>query len=237
MTPPPETLLGRSPRTSTLAVWSLFLGICGIFGFLGVMGIIGVGICSITAIIFGHLSRREIRESGGMLAGKGNAMAGLVMGYTGSLLIVGGFIAGDAALTKAKKVTALAMAVGIESAVNNFHTEIGEMPSKTEIIDTSKDTSLAKALRGDDDPTRNPRKIRFLAVKEAKLNKNGLDPVTLKIFDPWGHGYQVILNTRYTEQITVTRGGTTETLKGRRVVVFSVGKDGVAGTADDVKTW
>lgn len=132
---PLETLVGnrndivRVPRTSTLGVWSLFLGIFGIFGILGVMGIVGVGICSTAAIICGHLSRREIRKSGGMLAGKGNAMAGLVMGYTVPLLIIGGFIAGDAAITKAKKTTALAMAVGIESAVNNFYTEFGAMPS------------------------------------------------------------------------------------------------------------
>jgi hypothetical protein len=74
-------------------------------------------------------------------------------------------------------------------------------------------------------------------VKEGTYNLNGVDLVTLKIFDPWGHGYQVVLDTRYAEVVTVTRGGITETLKGRRAAVFSVGKDGVAGTADDVITW
>jgi len=35
----------------------------------------------------------------------------------------------------------------------------------------------------------------------------------------------------------VTRGGITETIKGRNAVVFSLGADGIAGTKDDVTTW
>ncbi len=205
------------------------------------MGILTLGIPSIAAIICGHLSHGKIRRSAGLLTGKGLAVAGFVLGYIGlilgTLLIVGGFFAGDAAVTKAKKTTALATAVAIKSAVDSFYTESGKMPSESETTDTSKDVSLAKTLLGDDDPARNPRKIRFLVVKEGKNNKNGLDPVTTKIFDPWGRGYQVILDTRYKEEVVVTRGGIMETLKGRRAAVFSVGKDGVGGTADDVTTW
>jgi len=232
-----ETLPGivdgstHPPRTSALAVWSLVLGI---------LGILTLGIPSIAAIICGHLSHGKIKRSAGLLTGKGLAIAGLVLGYIGMvlapLLIAAGFAAGNAAITRARKTTTMATAVAIESAVNNFYTEYGEMPSGIEITDTSKDASLVKTLRGDD-PARNTRKIRFLSVKEGTNHMNGVDPVTLKIFDPWGQGYQVILDTRYTEVITVTRGGITETLKGRRVAVFSVGKDGLAGTADDVITW
>lgn len=226
-----ETLLANPPRTSALAVWSLVLGI---------LGILTLGIPSIAAIICGHLSHGKISRSAGILTGKGLAITGFVLGYIGlilgPLLIVAGFAAGDAAITHAKKVTALTTAVAIENAVHIFYTEYGAMPSGVEITDTSKDVSLVKTLRGED-PARNGRNIRFLSVKESKHNRNGLDPVTFKLFDPWGHGYQVILDTRYTEVVTVTRGGITETLKGRRVAVFSVGKDGVAGTADDVITW
>lgn len=229
---PLETLPGIAlpPRTSALAVWSLVLGI---------LGMITLGATSIVAIICGHLAHGKIRRSAGLLTGKGLAIAGFVLGYIGlilGLLIIAGFMAGNAAITKAKKVTAMATAIAIESAVNNFYTEYGAMPSEIEITDTSKDVSLVKTLRGDD-PTRNTRKIRFLSVKEGTYNMNGVDLVTFKIFDPWGHGYQVILDTRYAEEVTVTRGGITETLKGRRAAVFSVGEDGVAGTSDDVITW
>lgn len=234
---PLETLLGTQdevdpvPRTSTLAVWSLILGI---------LGMITLGIPSIAAIICGHLSKGKIRKSGGLLAGKGLAVTGLVLGYIGlilwPILIVAGYVGGTAAIKMARKTTAAATAVAIESAVNNFYTEYGAMPSEIVITDTSKDVSLVKTLRGKD-PARNSRNIQFLPVMKGIHNRNGLDPVTFKIFDPWGHGYQIVLDTRYTEVVTVTRGGITETLKGRRAAVFSVGEDGVAGTPDDVTTW
>ena len=230
---PLETLpdIVLPPRTSKLAVWSLNLGI---------LGILTLGIPSIAAIICGHLSKGKIRKSGGLLAGMGLATAGLVLGYVGMilgpLLIVAGFAAGNAAIANAKRITALTTAIATESAVNNFYSEYGAMPSSIEITDTTKDASLVKTLRGHD-PARNARNIQFLSVKEGSHNRNGLDPVNFKIFDPWGHGYQVILDTKYTEVVTVTRGGITETLKGRRAAVFSVGEDGVAGTADDVITW
>ncbi len=132
---PLETLLGiedgtePGPRTSKLAVWSLTLGI---------FGIITLGISSIAAIICGHLSRRKIRKSGGSLAGKGIAMAGLILGYLGLILPIltaAGFFAGNPAITKAKRTTAMATAVAIESAVNNFYTEYGAMPSEIAITE------------------------------------------------------------------------------------------------------
>jgi hypothetical protein len=234
---PVETLLGTEdvnepgPRTSKLAVWSLILGI---------LGIITLGIASIAAIICGHLSRGKILKSGGDLAGKGVAKAGLILGYLGlilwPILIAAGFFAGTAAIAKAKKIKALSTAIAIESAVNNFYTEYGAMPSEIEITDTSKDVSLVKTLRGEDS-ARNIRKIQFISVLEGTYHINGVDLVTFKIFDPWGRGYQVVLDTRYTEEVTVTRGGITETLKGRRAAAFSPGEDGVAGTPDDVTTW
>lgn len=231
---PVGTLLGiedvtePGPRISKLAVWSVVLGILGVPTF---------GILSFAAIVCGHLSHGKIKRSAGMLTGKGLSIAGCLLGYLGLIvLIAAGYTAGKAAITMAKRTTALATAIAIESAVNNFYTEYGAMPSETVTTETSRDVSLVKTLRGAD-PARNPRNIRFLSVKESKQDKNGLDPVTFKIFDPWGRGYQVVLDTRYTEEVTVTRGGITETLKGRRAAVFSPGEDGVAGTPDDVRTW
>lgn len=220
-----------SPRTPALAIWSLVLGILGMFS---------LGLTSIPAIICGHLSHGRIRKSAGSLTGQGLAIAGFVLGYISlvvmPLLIVAGFTAGNAAIVMAKKVTALAQATAIESAVNHFHTEYGAMPSTIKTADTTKDVSLVKTLHGDD-PTLNPRNVRFLSVREARSHKNGLDPVTFKMFDPWGRGYQVILDTQSKEDVVVKRGARTEKLSGRRVAVYSLGEDGVSGTADDVMTW
>jgi len=61
-------------RDSSLAIVSLIAGIIGwtVIPFIG----------SIVAVITGHLAKKEIRESGGAMAGDGMALAGLILGYT-----------------------------------------------------------------------------------------------------------------------------------------------------------
>jgi hypothetical protein len=220
-----------APLSSTLAIWSLVLGI---------LGIAICGIPSLPAIICGHLAHHKIRKSQGLLTGSGLAIAGFVLGYIGLILLpvlaAAGFAAGNAAILQAKRVTAVATIVGIEASINSFYTEYNALPSGSATIDTVTDASLAKTLLGND-PARNVRAIKFLTVGAAKSHKNGLDATTAQIFDPWGRGYQVILDTSYKEEVTVTRGSITETIKGRRAVVYSLGKDGIPGTADDVKNW
>jgi hypothetical protein len=61
------------------------------------MGIIGwiflpiVG--AIIAVITGHMARKEIRESNGLLGGEGMATAGLVLGYSNIALGICGCLA------------------------------------------------------------------------------------------------------------------------------------------------
>ena len=76
--PPPGP--AETVPTSGKATASL---ICGILG-LTIFSIL----TSIPAIIFGHMSRKEIRESGGRLKGDGMALAGMIMGYIGTGLVV-----------------------------------------------------------------------------------------------------------------------------------------------------
>jgi hypothetical protein len=65
--------------TSTLSLASLMMGILG-WIFLPVVG-------GIIAIITGHLAKKEIRQSEGLLGGDGLATAGLVLGYANLVLI------------------------------------------------------------------------------------------------------------------------------------------------------
>ena len=76
MVPPPMYVASGEPSGKATA--SL---ICGIFGFF-------VFPVPILAIIFGHLALSEIKKSGGRLLGQGRAIAGLVLGYTGILVVV-----------------------------------------------------------------------------------------------------------------------------------------------------
>jgi hypothetical protein len=60
-----------------------------------VCGIVGLPvIASIVAIIMGHVARGEIRKAGGMQRGDGMALAGLILGYVGTGLMVGAFLIG-----------------------------------------------------------------------------------------------------------------------------------------------
>ncbi len=50
-------------------------------------------ICSIAAVVTGHMARNEIRSSGGRLAGGGMATAGLVLGYIQLAFLILGLLA------------------------------------------------------------------------------------------------------------------------------------------------
>ena len=163
-------------------------------------------------------------------------------------------------IQKAKKTTCLATATAIETAVNNFYTEYGSMPSSGTAdttaaaplkTDATTGLDLLRVLLGIEpstaSPMYNPRGIKYLSVKEGKADKNGLiyksdgSDIT-GMFDPWGGAYNIILDLDYNEKITAkTKAETTSvTLNGRRVAVWSDGADGVSATGkatDDVKTW
>src|SRR5579864_5660355 len=65
-----------TPTTSGLAIVSL---LCGLLFFIFPS--------AVAAIIFGHVSRSDIRRSGGRKTGAGMALAGLILGYFGIALI------------------------------------------------------------------------------------------------------------------------------------------------------
>ena len=163
-------------------------------------------------------------------------------------------------IQKAKKTTCLATATAIETAVNNFYTEYGSMPSSGTADTTvaaplktnaAEGLDLLRVLLGIEpstaSPMYNPRGIKFLSVKEGKANKNGLIYNTAGtditgLYDPWGGPFNIILDLDYNEKLSAkTKAETTAvTLNGRRVAVWSDGADGVSATGkatDDVKTW
>ncbi len=74
-----------APRTSGLSIASL---VCGI------LALPTLGLTGLPAIITGHLGLSSIKKSGGALAGRGMAIAGLVTGYLGFSLIVIAIVAG-----------------------------------------------------------------------------------------------------------------------------------------------
>ena len=56
---------------------------------LGILGLVLCPlICSVLALVFGYQARREIDGSGGRITGRGNAMAGIVLGWIGVAIMV-----------------------------------------------------------------------------------------------------------------------------------------------------
>ena len=172
-----------------------------------------------------------------------------------AVLAGAGFAAGNAAIQKAKRTTALATCTALEQAVNQFFTEYGAMPKDNLTTDDTIKTDSAgvpflKILLGQEGAgasVLNTRGIKFLSVKEGKGTKNGLIYDTSSnptgLYDPWGGAYYVMLDGDYDERVkpSVSAGGTTPTLNGRRAAVWSNGADATKGTGgkvtDDVKTW
>ncbi len=167
-----------------------------------------------------------------------------------AVLASAGFAVGPAMMNKAKKLNAQATATSIANAVEQFYTEYSALPdpgSNTADKDISTDSGdLLDILVGGTKAgsiTQNPRKIRFLSVKDAK---NGMDGALYtgsaisKILDPWGQPFYIRLDYDYDERLTFTPQGSTQVnLNGRRVAVYSLGvkPPATANARSLVKTW
>lgn len=77
--PPPIPGSTSTPKTSGLAIWSLVLGILSLTCFSIFAAVPGV--------ICGHKALSRIKRSGGGLGGQGMAIAGLVLGYFGIVML------------------------------------------------------------------------------------------------------------------------------------------------------
>jgi hypothetical protein len=83
--PAPEQQWSPPARSgsSGKAIAALVLGIVGVVPFCPLLAI-----CSLLALIFGILARKEITASGGMISGGGMALAGIILGAVGLALWV-----------------------------------------------------------------------------------------------------------------------------------------------------
>lgn len=235
----------RPPETREVSTLAKASGIAGFLSFLGIVAgtSLFVLLLGTTAIICGHIARKRIRKDHESTRGSDMAMAGLILGYLSVCTVPIEWTDHQIVLNKARKVTTLATATALESAVNNFFTEYGKLPGTHERITTENPTgiSLLTVLLGLE-KTEIIRSVKFLAVREGKNHKNGLiysvsGNSVEGLFDPWENPYTVILDTDYDEILRFKTGSKDVELKGRRIAVFSPGPDHKEGTSDDVRTW
>ncbi len=122
-----ENGVGRAAvPTSTLAIWSLVLGI---------LALPLAGLTAIPAVICGHLALGKIKRSGGTQAGGGLAIAGLVTGYLGFCILGIAVLAGLTAplvirqKKKADQTEAVSNARAIGIALFEFESEYNSYPN------------------------------------------------------------------------------------------------------------
>lgn len=142
----------------------------------------------------------------------------------------------------------MVQASALATAVQYFYAEYNRLPDLPTTMETDRGpgVKLLEILlgeEGDRPDAENPRQIVFLEAREARGKRGGLDfgpGVDGKVqgfYDPYGHPFQVVLNTGYADQLEFKYAGDTVTLTGAMVAVYSAGKDGRLGTKDDLKSW
>jgi prepilin-type N-terminal cleavage/methylation domain-containing protein len=170
------------------------------------------------------------------------------------------FPAFQAVQKQAKRTQAKNDLTQIVTAVNAYYTEYGKYPLVADDTPITVNNLLFDVLRNKTGSTpgnaSNPRGIVFISppdVKDQNLPKSGIATLTVTVngvsipigsfVDPWGTPYRVAIDGTYDNQITnpytANAGSGTLTIG---VIAWSLGADGVQGTADfkasdDVISW
>lgn len=175
-----------------------------------------------------------------------------------AVLAAAGFAGGNAALNRARKLSAQSAATSVVTAIDQFYSDYSSLPEVPSEVDTesSEGVELLKILTADEtsEPIQNDRKVRFLSVKEGKGKSlesyydgafyTGGTIAGLR--DPWKQPYYVVLDNEagaggYDEKLSFTtkEAGVEVELNGRRAAVYSIGvkNKGDANSSTLVKTW
>jgi prepilin-type processing-associated H-X9-DG protein len=118
---PPGRVPSLARPTSDLASLSVVCGVLSIFA----------GLTSIPAIVLAILALRRIARSEGQLGGKGNAIAGLVLGGLGLLWVPGLYYGVQRVRVQAARMTNASRLKQMACAFHNYHSANGSFPGAT----------------------------------------------------------------------------------------------------------
>ncbi|MBK8091344.1 MAG: prepilin-type N-terminal cleavage/methylation domain-containing protein [Verrucomicrobiaceae bacterium] len=151
----------------------------------------------------------------------------------------------------------------LKNGIGSFHTDYGRLPlaeappadEDMELL-TDGSTPLIDALMGlpateGEQAALNPKGTRFSEFSIAKNERDGVVNTARphKLHDYWGHPLRVLLDTSGDHQIKNPDTQNTDPAISQPggkpageflsldLAIYSVGKDGVAFTADDVTSW
>jgi hypothetical protein len=106
--------------------------------------------------------------------------------------------------------------MALKASLNDYRKWDDAIRNRTEV-----DSTVARFLGG-----QNARGIVFMEFDSASTNRSGA------AVDPWGGVYQMALDGDYDN--TVSAGGRN---LSRTAAVWSLGRDGVDNTGDEVTSW
>lgn len=173
------------------------------------------------------------------------------------LLIVIGIIAllagmavpaGNMVMKRARVLQAKAAMSGLVIAIKAYQTEYNRYPMAAgNTTDMTIDTSAAEGIALltallANDVTNNPRQVKFYDPAPSKGGVNGYDATAGTLLDPWGNGYQILID--YDQDGKVENpypggGGAADIATG--LLIFTAGpnktKDDTTTKSDDVKSW
>ncbi len=180
---------------------------------LGCLSFVFAFITGIPAIICGHIALSKIKKEQ-LAKGKGIAIAGLVIGYLSLLsipllaLVIPG---ANAAVDAAKIANCKNTAFNLRTALITFYTDYRRPYPGTENQTSKTDATFMEAILGAETAAAskaNPRGIIFFDFNGSLPEGGSVD-----LLDPWGNHFRVKDKT-----------------------VWSLGPDGIEGTADDIST-
>lgn len=169
-------------------------------------------------------------------------VAACLLGVLGLLFVAGNKSTGG----NQKGVWTNIYATSVITAVDSYRSEYGGMPipegvtpaegGSEFVTDQPEGVALLRLLADE-----NPRRLPLLRVREGRNRKDGVrydkSGSVTALHDPWGNPYHIILDTKGDGVLVAKRGKKTETIRGRKCIVFSAGKDRKLGTRDDYRSW
>jgi len=116
---------------------------------------------------------------------------------------------------------------------------ISARPGGSSLLTNQRDgLAFLNLLHGD-----NPGSIRYVIFRNyrgrmkggAMLDKDG-ERITA-LYDGWGNPYRIVLDTQGDGVLVAHRGRIKDTVRGKKYIIFSAGRDRELGTKDDIMSW
>lgn len=146
------------------------------------------------------------------------------------------------------RTNATALLQAIEGFYSQYKTQPKIASKGADLITEGSDgLELLTVLLGKEEVTNsmeNRKQIRFLTVEETKrkekgglfYSKSGTDALPEGLYDAWGHPFHVRFASGESQEIPDPfKPG--EIIHDKIAIVYSYGKNGKAGDADDIKSW